>query len=294
MWRKNEFISSQEIASVVKLELKSYFDAQAVEDILFPRWIKDCLEKLDLGVSSQEEAVLKVENFMSTLPDDFYAARAVYLTTELPGFFFPAPTSVYNENVCNIVKLDSNIPADCPPEYANEFPDLIRVVYKINDSAYIQGYKKTFLLKPRSLTKHKRWKYIYGDYCTDSFDIHGNKIITTFREGIIYMVYYAFKADEDGYPMMPDMFELRKYIENYLKYKVFELLSNQVTDETIKIVMTKLEMYKREADEDFIICYNELKKPDYWKAMENIIYTYKHAPNLRLFQLITNGTTRTR
>lgn len=290
-----KFISSQDVASLVKLELRSYFDSGAVDDILFPRWIEDAMSKLELGGFQINDTILHADNHYAILPDDFYAARECWLLVDYPGFYIDSPTAVYENYISNIVKMTDLPPAqpslascedqDCPP-------DLIRAIYKIHDTSYVKGYKRSILLKPGRISKFNNPRYHYVNtmsYGEDSFDVHGNRLVLTVRKGVIYLVYYSYLKDEDGYPMIPDIFRVRKYIESYLKYKIFEFLSNQVIDETTKIIFTKLQMYKQESDEAFIIAANELKKESLYDVVRKIENSYKFGDSARIYEVMVYG-----
>ena len=43
---KYNFVSPEPIFAEVKEELRSYFDTGMVDDILFPKYVEDCLKRL--------------------------------------------------------------------------------------------------------------------------------------------------------------------------------------------------------------------------------------------------------
>ena len=64
-------ITAEPLITEVKQELKSYFEAGAVSEILLPTFIDQALRKLKVLVYQPEEAVLSFVNFKSELPPDF-------------------------------------------------------------------------------------------------------------------------------------------------------------------------------------------------------------------------------
>jgi len=84
------------------------------------------------------------------------------------------------------------------------------------------------------------------------------------------MVFYATEYDGTGNQMIPDNFRIREYIEKFIKYKVFETLSNQINDETFNQIMQKMQFYKQEADEAFIMADMELRKQGMWDKQRRI------------------------
>ena len=65
------YISSDSIVAEVKQELKSYFEAGAISEVLIPTYIDQALKKLRVFALKPEEAVLHFTNYKSELPCDF-------------------------------------------------------------------------------------------------------------------------------------------------------------------------------------------------------------------------------
>ena len=85
------------------------------------------------------------------------------------------------------------------------------------------------------------------------------------------MVFYATEYDGGGNQLIPDNYRVREYIEAFIKYKVFETLTNQTNDETFNQLQTKLAYYKQLSDEAFIMADIEIKKQDVYAKQRRII-----------------------
>jgi len=70
--------------------------------------------------------------------------------------------------------------------------------------------------------------------------------------------------------MIPDNYRIREYVEAFIKYKIFETLSNQVNDETFNQIEKKLAYYKQLSEEAFIMADIEVKKQDVYKKQRKI------------------------
>lgn len=70
--------------------------------------------------------------------------------------------------------------------------------------------------------------------------------------------------------MIPDNYRIREYIEAFIKYKVFETLTNQTNDETFNQLQSKLTYYKQLSDEAFIMADIEIKKQDVYAKQRRI------------------------
>lgn len=300
---KYTFISPDPLYARIQEELKSYLDTGAVDSLLFPIWTEDCLNKLGRATYKIENVILNMCDFECRLPPDFTYVREAWLTTsevpishQKPGAFYQEITTCLNgDYVPDTPSLSDNT---CNPEY-------VSLVYKTTTRETNFSLHLRYLLKPGNINaRHHCYNgspnldvtdipnlhnHHNGTSSIDSFDINGNKFSTNFREGQVYLVYYSNKSDENGYQLIPDNFRIQRFIEAYIKQKIFEMLYNQITDETFNQVEKKYMMYKQQADEAYIIAYTEIKKEtvyDRFRAMKRQehsldIYNHQMYGNLR-------------
>jgi hypothetical protein len=81
---------------------------------------------------------------------------------------------------------------------------------------------------------------------------------------------YVTEYDNIGNQMIPDNYRVREFVEAFIKYKVFEVLSNQINDETFNQIQQKMLYYKQLHDEAFIMADIEIKKQDAWAKQRRI------------------------
>lgn len=273
------FISPASLIAIVQEELKSYFDTGAVDNLLFPIYIDKCLQKLGRGSFPINIALLQIEDFQSRLPDDFFDIREAWsCQTHVESYRLPG--SNYQEIKTTSIRLDTpDVYCDLCDEC--QYPDVIKAVYKTTAEAFAY-YRRHALLKPGKFARNKPNIENPGAYGHDSFDIHGNKFTTTFRDGVVYILYYSKLFDDDGNPMVPDNFRILEFIELFIKYKLFEQLSNQSTDETYNQIQQKMIQYKALADEAYIIAQIESKKETIYDKRRRIIKTLHRNDKYRL------------
>ena len=275
----------------MKEELKSYFDTGAVDDLLFPVYANKCLEKLGRGMHPIVPVVLFVEDFVARLPDNFYAVREAWFCSWSNGSSYTTGKAFYTQtsdlNTIQVTPLLSGGVAICDNPICDE-PDccgqcltnIVQAVYKTTEELPRSSFKRSFLLKPGNISLDPKCEYDYnetsalygnlagvdhavpmsGDF--DSFDIHDNKFVTTFRDGIVEVLMYVSDFDKIGNQMIPDNFRIREYVEAFIKYKVFEVLTNQTNDETFNQLQQKMLNYKMMADEAYTMAEMEIKKQD--------------------------------
>jgi hypothetical protein len=276
---KYDFMSPEPTYAIVKEELKSYFDTGAVDDLLFGTWTDKVLRKLGKGAYYIAETVLHIEDFQARLPDNFYAVREAWLCTQVWGTPYREASSFYSQAASEMTIQVTPVTTNDP--YAKScsctgtcscMPEIIQAVYKTNNELN-QSFRREYLLKPGNISAHENCSLDcrnFGSSAPDSFDIRGNKFVTNFRNGSVYLVFYAKETDEKGYQLIPDNYRVREYLEAFIKYKVIEQLSNQIVDETFNQIQTKLGYYKQLSDEAYILAESEIKKQDAYAKMRAI------------------------
>ena len=277
---KYNFTSPEIVYSTVKEELKSYFDTGAVDDLMFPTYTDKCLRKLGRATYVISEEVLYIEDFQARLPDNFFAVREAWLCTEVNGYPYRSANSFYSqassqETIQVSPVISNGVPCtnpECTTGCPTCMPELIQAVYKTNNEMNI-SYKKQYLLKPGNISVKANCTLDCANFASsaaDSFDIRDNKFVTNFRRGTVYLIFYSTEYDNSGNQMIPDNYRIREYIEAFIKYKVFETLSNQINDETFQQIQAKLAYYKQMSDEAFIMADIEIKKQDVYAKQRRI------------------------
>lgn len=273
------FISPSKIFAEIKEELRSYFDTGIIDDMMFGRWTEYILKKIGKAAYPKKEVILKVEDFMTDLPENLYRVREVYQCHRVDSIEVPSANSTYvQKSYLNAQNLTYEMCEGC-------VPDCVTIVEKTQGST-IFTFKMSTLLVPGNIHTASMCDYQCdrgkGDNDLHSYDIHGNKIIVRFREGILYFKYYEESLDDDYNQQVPDFPEFENYLKNYIKYKCFEVIYNSVTDETYKQVEGKLLYYKQQYEEAFIIAKCELMKKTPYQTARDITKIYRRFRDLEM------------
>lgn len=240
----NKQISPAVIYAEVRVELKSYFDSGAMDDLMFSRWTEEALDQLGVGTYEIKEAYLRLKNNQVKLPTDFIKVRELWscYTSYSPSIKLPSAT--YNQYTCRVNPYKDNY--DTCNECNDCYPTDYVVTYKTTDEVMF-SFKKSHLLQPGNI--HCQTKC--SDDCMnnnitspDTFDIRDNKVITNFKNGDLLLIYYGFNEDEEGYRTIPDEHYAKTYVKDYIRFKLFESLFNSTTDESFNQVKYKLEYYE--------------------------------------------------
>ena len=294
---KYNFVSPEPVYATVKEELKSYFDTGAVDDLLFPTYLDKALKKLGRTTFVISEEVLFIEDFQSRLPDNFYAVREAWMCTEVAGYPYQSANSFYSQaaNATTIQVAPLTIGGTpctqpgCQDPACNGtcMPSLVQAVYKTNNTV-ARGFTHQYLLKPGNISAKQNcgveytnnWdfyaeappihEFTPGAASYDSFDIRDNKFVTNFRNGVVHLLFYATEYDEIGNQLIPDNYRIREYVEAFLKFKIFEMLTNQTNDETFNQLQQKMMYYKQAYEEAYIMADIEIKKQTPWEKQRRI------------------------
>ena len=297
---KYNFISPDPVYATVKEELKSYFDTGAVDDLLFPTYLDKCLKKLGRATYVIQETILDVVDFEARLPDNFISVREAWMCSEdTSNYPYQTPNSFYSQaatsttiQVSPIVYGGPSCPSTCCGNVGCDgscMPEIMQTVYKTNQQAY-RSITRQALMQPGNINGRNNCTLDYGGNAWDfnnnpsainiqntpfssqanSFDIRDNKFVTNVRNAVVHLIFYVTEYDTIGNQMIPYNYRVREFVEAFLKYKVFEILSNQLTDETFEQIQKKLAYYKSLYDEAFIMADIEIKKQDGWAKQRRI------------------------
>lgn len=277
---KYNFTSPEMVYATVKEELKSYFDTGAIDDLMFPTYLDKCLRKLGRATYVISEQVLYIEDFQARLPDNFFAVREAWMCTTVDGYPYKTANSFYSQassqttiQVSPVISNGVPCNSNCPPDNCTCMPEIIQAVYKTNNEVNM-AYTKKYLLKPGNISVRADCSLDCANFnssSADSFDIRDNKFVTNFRSGVVYLIFYATEYDSVGNQLIPDNYRIREYIEAFIKYKVFETLTNQTNDETFNQLQQKLIYYKQLSEEAFIMADIEIKKQDVYAKQRRVV-----------------------
>ncbi len=247
---KYNYVSAEPVWAQVKEELQSYFESNAINDSMFPKYTEDLIRKLGYSALVVKEEILSLKNYIAYLPEDavfvndvLYASGDNKLTTRKDQV-------TYNYKVeCIPVSCDPLSEPDNPITYKE-----IRMVEKETKDV-ITSFNKIIRLKPSTLRAKQMCETDAFKIFMNSphfYDINGRLLNTNISDGHLYIRYKAMLKDDNGFPLVPENIKFEEALISYLKYKLFEYLWNTVSDETFGQVQGKMTFYKGEYGEKLI------------------------------------------
>ncbi len=288
----NKFVSPESIYARVKEELRSYFSTGSLDDLLFGVWTSDCIQKMERTYFPIHECAMDLWDHKCELPCDFKTAREVWLCATYEKGPITSPFVYYYQTDCRInpAPTPGDACGDCVdgyqcfapsqtptpvalPDLCN-VPDEFRVTHKVMSQMNFT-FRVSGLLKPgnyKTISKCETDSPNLRASCIDTFDIMGNKLITSFRQGTVFMSYYANPyINEAGYPEIPDNEPFQKYLYYYLRYMVFQQLFDQSTDESFNQARAKRDDAEKKMWDAYINAKNYALAGDIYSVEKSIV-----------------------
>lgn len=275
---KQKFVSPVRLYAEVQEELRSYFESSMVDNTMFPVWTNQCIQKLGLAAFPIKETIMSIQNFQHRLSDDFHAVREAW-SCSTHEEVWQLPSALYQQITPNTKALITSR-LDVGNLYCDlcqncQYPDVIQAIYKTTEQVAFQ-FRKTELLTPGNINTScpkDLWCANWNAVSKNSYDIRDNKLVTTFCDGIVYMLYYSDGLNSDAEQLVPDSYYTKEFIKAFLKQKLFEQIFNQTTDETFNQSQQKYSFYKSLADESYILADVENKKETVYRKQRKIKQT---------------------
>jgi len=288
-----KYISPIHIYARIKEEMKDYFNAGALDDILFPIWTRDCLDKMENTYLPIEQAVMDLWDHKCELPCNFNSVREVWMCATFSKGPIISPHVFYYQTDCRVSPApdQSSSCSECQPGYqctthaqqAVNLPSLCDVPpqYVVTNKVMTQlsfTFSVSCLLKPgnfKTVDRCHPGSPNISSWTVDTFDLVGNKMVTSFPQGTIYMAYYANREpDEQGYYLIPDNDPFQKYVYYYIRYMIYQQLFDQSTDESFNQIRAKMQLAEQKSDEAYIVAKTYAVSPDIYDVQKSIIRSY--------------------
>lgn len=275
-----DFVSPQEIFAEVTEEMKSYFITGVIDDTMFPVYIKNALSKLGRTSLKIDETLIELENKSACLPEDFKYVREIW-TCNTEFITVPDPRSIYSTSCYQIGPYSQYDRCEQPPPPACSTQK--QAVYKTSGEL-VFTFEHHLQLKPASgktLSSCAPECQNRSQSGTNTFYIDGNRISTTAQTSFLHLIYYKLEFDESDFQLIPDNYRIKEYLKAFIKFKMYEQIFNEVSDETFNQVERKYQIYKQEYLEAFILADAEIKKETLQQKINSI-----HAARRRMHKYI--------
>lgn len=180
-------------------------------------WIYDAMELIRVPMQYiGRKARLKVDNFRCVLPCDYKQEVQVAGTfggcnpfpmRHATNTFHPVMLDCEWDDAWKDLAADSNSPSDSQLQPVGE---------DINGNPVFEiGRQNDNFAIPAN-------HVVTGGISVDdaTYKINENYIFTNFSEGFIYMSYYAFPVDDEGYPLIPEDQKYKEAVKAYVRMKI--------------------------------------------------------------------------
>ena len=256
-----KFNTLDNIFNAVKQDLDYFDDLGYIDETRLYRKIKSFLFKLGDGINIEKHAVIPVENYKSYLLKDFSLLFAAYRcsgSTESKTVVkhFQNGWSFWLEDECQVY----NDNKDCLEEGCWDKKTNYRVRQYIGEQLLSKMRFTNLVLL--SVT-NRVWDLCDIDCLSMhaknddeiSLDINSNTIISSFKDGYIYIQYWANLMDEDGYLLVLNVPIIEEAVEDFLKSKVLEYVYLNTSGQDIErkyLLLQEKSSISRKAAENYV------------------------------------------
>ena len=229
------YIKLDDIINEVKRFYNSYFESGLdIDNSIIVPDVRLLLRKFGLKTKNKNSRVLKIENYKSELPINFYKLIFAVGCFEKTEFIPPDENQpVHIQEFTSHYKINNCEVTPCTDECGN----YINIIQTI-DNGKVKKYNDFFpLLISREVKE-------YGCYDNNCFNfkvknsnneirIKDGFLETNFCDGNVYIEYYETIYDEDENIIVPEDEILQKAIKEQVKLSILEFLLMNTTDQSI-------------------------------------------------------------
>lgn len=217
-----------EFISEIHTDLSSYSDSSDIDNNSVKLWVISCLRKLGVNICQIEEDIVTVANSQGRLKDSF---RALKLALELEPIGCQGKENLRTDNYIYRQRIEN--PAyfsQITGEYITSCKSKIiteTITIGENKTDFFYNYRWLSLVKgidkrllsTDCLNLHPAIRNSYKNQIT----ITGNTLNANFREGNIYLQYYAL-PNIDGELVIPEIttLDIFEWIKMYVKVQIAE------------------------------------------------------------------------
>lgn len=256
-------ISLNELFLEVESDFSSFYESGDLDRASMTRWVTNEMKRFGNNILGIHEKVIDIKNSSYTFDENFRNLRAAYkvepfgrilddgCTDDCLRKSFVSSTRIINEAYFNDVTLE--YVKACKTKIVEEVITLqtgtATLCYHPQQLSIVKGSKKEGFAKDCLNFKHS------SPY---EISITGNTLNANFSEGQIFVEFYGFEIDEDGYILIPEgMGHLEKYLEFYCKSRIAEnLIANNKNPQALAQL---LPYYQQEANKYFMNAQTEWK-----------------------------------
>ena len=295
-----QLISPEKVFARIKEELKSYYSTGSIDTLLFPIWTKHCLDQFNNTFLPLETAVIDICNYKADLPCDFKSVKELWVCGTINKGPITSPFTFYYQSDCRI-STNADTCSGCSSSTCTDCADIpspvgIPSLCGVDKSFWVTNKVQTSMnfsftvkamLKPgnnKTFSKCSETSLNRSCYSLDTFDIMGNKIVTSFLTGTLYLIYYADATyDESGNYEIPDNDKFERYLYHYLRQMTFQILLDQCSDESYRQLTEKRNDEERRANDARIECRNYMMSETPYSVQQSIVRSYNRLNKYRIY-----------
>jgi len=236
-----KYITLDQLMASVESDLSAFADNSMINRGNVIKVIRRVNEDLGLKIFPEKEVVLKIENYKTSTPVDFYKLQLAYLCGQPlyawdPRETLGTVTQEFNENVPVNVQCTGNA---CINECGSCY--WVTQLYKGKLRRF--GELSPIRVTNTSFSKCETGCPNLTHTSIDEINIDENEIIANVKEGYLYLRYISDMADNENNLLVLDHPNVRDYYEYAVKKHLLEnWMINNDADVAQKLIYIKEEL----------------------------------------------------
>jgi len=219
-------------ALISEIESSAFFkdNPHLIDRAAIYRWIFLALKQFGKNTMTVTKTVVNINNYVGKLPSNF-GKLSLGLFCQADKYSIKSGSKDHLMNTYIWTEKIKSYADECDSKDPCETPQVGCIIER--QYFHTDGEVEITYKNPQYV---KLGRNINGDLCSKdcvnktvkdspySIDIQGNKIKANFREGKLYIEYYALPQDEDGLPIIPNSSYgyLEQYIEAHIRRRLLE------------------------------------------------------------------------
>lgn len=274
-------MTRKQLIAEIQTSLRQYDESGLIDYRSLNRWIRQELKRFGTNIMVVAEKFMEVKDGKATLPEDFYTLKFAVKCDK---------DSYYVDDNCRKEVVESNYwkqRLESTYVWDNQSNSHVQQDFKCIEEKIVHNncqvtlrYTNPTMLK---LTKGVKRDLLANECknlkifnCPYEINIDRETVKCNFKNGNVYIQYYAIPTDDDGDLLIPDLRNLEEYLIAYCKRRILEDVFYNDDDTNM---INKLQLIKQEERELYGFAQTEVKMnalgKDWWKKIKrnNVCYT---------------------
>lgn len=266
----------QQFTAEIRTDLQKFDSVGLIQDIDIIKEVYRGLQKFGKFPLVEFEKVITIRNNRGTLPSNF---KKLDLAIKCEPFEVASEEKdiLLNTKIWSTLDRQSSTWKTCDPCDVTYTKDcIVEKVYLTVGAPPVKFYyndpiilQLTDGMQPGTCTDTCKNKLVKRS--PYEINIKNKTIFTNFKDGTVYVKYYGYPADENGFPHIPnsELGSMEEYLLNRVKLSIVERMFNNGDDTQSDRIGSMLQRYEAKDRDLYLKAMTEYKMTDMLSSMDD-------------------------